>query len=183
MSSLRLVILILITRGSAWLDYAKQQWEQPIPGGLLNDEPGGKVIDGNWTGISHDLQISNNPAYAMHGQEVDLALNGSMTYDSQQASEAAYHFVADRQASLNLTQLRSRQIDSFTSDYALYWFDYSIGYNTIFAELGNNQSSVQAIDLVRGAARLQNETGALLLPGLMIRHRTLKTARLCTTIL
>ena len=94
----------------------------------------------------------------MHGEEVDLALNGSLQYNSQLASEAANHFVADWQSSLNLTQLQSRQIDSFTSDYALYWFDYLIGYNTIFAELGNNQSSVQSIDLVRGAARLQNKT-------------------------
>jgi hypothetical protein len=49
-------------------------------------------------------------------------------------------------------------IHSFTSDYALYWFDYAGGYDTIFAEFGSNQSTPLTIALVRGAATMQNKT-------------------------
>jgi hypothetical protein len=54
--------------------------------------------------------------------------------------------------------LETHSINSFTSDYALYWFDYLGGYDTIFAEFGSNQSVNQAIALTRGAAYLQNKT-------------------------
>ena len=48
----------------------------------------------------------------------------------------------------------------FTSDYALYWFDYLAGYDAIFAELGGNRgtdSKIQQIALCRGAAKVQNK--------------------------
>ena len=48
----------------------------------------------------------------------------------------------------------------FTSDYALYWFDYEAGYSTIFTEIGNNETmngKIEAIDLCRGAATAQNK--------------------------
>ena len=46
----------------------------------------------------------------------------------------------------------------FTSDYVFYWWDYQIGYDTIFAELGWNNTVAQEIGLVRGAANLQNKS-------------------------
>jgi hypothetical protein len=45
----------------------------------------------------------------------------------------------------------------FTSDYALYWYDYEAGYNTVFAEFGMNYSRQLNIALVRGAATVQNK--------------------------
>jgi hypothetical protein len=42
----------------------------------------------------------------------------------------------------------------FTSDYALYWFDYKSGYDVVFAQLGWNESITQNIALTRGAANL-----------------------------
>jgi hypothetical protein len=45
----------------------------------------------------------------------------------------------------------------FTSDYALYWYDYEAGYDTVFAEFGWNYSRQLNIDLCRGAATLQNK--------------------------
>src|SRR5208337_400154 len=114
----------------SWLDYAKEQWGNHFLGVYLDDEPGGQIIDANWTGISRQLEISNLPAYYSHGQGINLALNGSDPYDSNQGTDVAIHFVSDWQAELNLSQLQSRSINSFTSDYALYWFDYLVGYNT-----------------------------------------------------
>jgi hypothetical protein len=45
----------------------------------------------------------------------------------------------------------------FTSDYVLPWWDYQIGYDTVFAQLGWNNTVSQEIGLVRGAANLQNK--------------------------
>ena len=45
----------------------------------------------------------------------------------------------------------------FIGDYALHWFDYKAGYDTVLAELGWNFSTPQQIALVRGAANLQGK--------------------------
>ncbi len=45
----------------------------------------------------------------------------------------------------------------FTSDYALYWFDYLAGYDAVFAQLGWNYSRQLNIALCRGAATVQNK--------------------------
>ena len=45
----------------------------------------------------------------------------------------------------------------FTSDYALYWFDYLVGYDVILAQFGWNHTIEQDIAAVRGAANLQNK--------------------------
>jgi hypothetical protein len=45
----------------------------------------------------------------------------------------------------------------FTSDYALYWFDYRAGYDTILTEFGWNQSRQLNVALCRGAATMQNK--------------------------
>lgn len=141
-----------------WLDYAKQQWGSHFLGVYLHDEPGGIVIDANWTGYYEQLSIRNSSIYYQHQPEISLAMNGTLPLDNSQLNEAAYHFVSSLQNDSGLNELKSRSINAFTSDYALYWFDYLGGYNTIFAELGSNQSATQAIDMVRGAADLQNKT-------------------------
>jgi hypothetical protein len=138
-----------------WLDYAKQQWGSRFLGVYLNDEPGGQIIDYNWTGVFSQLKIRNASEYYSHTPDMDLALNGSLPIDN---NAAAYHFVNIVKTGLGLSELQSRSINSFTSDYALYWFDYLGGFDTLFAELGSNQSSTQTIALARGAARMQNKT-------------------------
>jgi hypothetical protein len=45
----------------------------------------------------------------------------------------------------------------FTSDYALYWFDYKAGYDVVFAEFGWNYSRTLNVALCRGAAKMQNK--------------------------
>ena len=46
----------------------------------------------------------------------------------------------------------------FTSDYALYWFDYQGGYDNVFAELFGMQTDAQTLALVRGAADMQDKS-------------------------
>ena len=53
--------------------------------------------------------------------------------------------------------LQNAGIKTFTSDYVLYWFDYLGGYDVMLAQFGWNNSYIQDIALVRGAARMQNK--------------------------
>jgi hypothetical protein len=45
----------------------------------------------------------------------------------------------------------------FTSDYALYWFDYKAGYDVVLAQLGWNYSRQLNIALCRGAATVMDK--------------------------
>ncbi|MCW4014803.1 MAG: hypothetical protein NWF06_00355 [Candidatus Bathyarchaeota archaeon] len=49
------------------------------------------------------------------------------------------------------------EVNIFTSDFALYWWDYQIGYDIVLAQLGWNHTLAQDIALVRGAAQTQNK--------------------------
>ena len=139
-----------------WLDFAKQQWGNQFLGVYLSDEPGGSVIDANWTGYFTQIRLRNVSQYYLHEPAIDLALNSSLPIDNDQA---ASHFVNGVASGFGfgLEKLKAHSIKAFTSDYALYWFDYLSGYNTLFAEFGSNQSINQAIALVRGAAKLQSK--------------------------
>jgi hypothetical protein len=64
-------------------------------------------------------------------------------------------FVDDLQGKLEY--LHEKSITTFTSDYALYWFDYLSGYDVVMAQIGWNHTIEQDIALVRGAANLQNK--------------------------
>lgn len=139
----------------SWLDYAKQTWGRRFLGLYIYDEPGGRTIDANLTREFNQLKIFNASAYYAHEPGISLELNGTLPMNN---TDAAYHFVSILGKGLGLNQLKNRSISSYTSDYALYWFDYQIGYDTIFAELGSNQSIPLTIDLARGAARMQNKT-------------------------
>lgn len=51
----------------------------------------------------------------------------------------------------------------FTSDYALYWFDYRAGYDVVLAQIGWNNSFSQNIALIRGAANVQGKEWGIIL--------------------
>ena len=53
--------------------------------------------------------------------------------------------------------LNDKGVPVFTSDFALYHYDYLAGYNTVFAELGWNNSRTREIALCRGAANMQKK--------------------------
>jgi hypothetical protein len=116
-----------------WLENAKERWGDKFLGVYLYDEPGGRQIDeGQWDrGSVLKAVFSNVSDYA----------------------DAANRFVTSISSSWSMQDLKNFSIPVFTSDYALYWFDYMAGYDTIFAELGLNHSRTQQIALCRGAAR------------------------------
>ena len=118
----------------SWLKTAKQQWGDKFLGVYYYDEPAGNWLDyENWNFIFR--QISN------------------ATYDT-----VAEFYTGSLQKEGGYKQLKDNSIPAVTSDYALYWFDYLMGYDVIFAHLGWNHTLEQDIALVRGAANLQNKS-------------------------
>ncbi len=114
-----------------WLDTAKQRWGDKFLGVYLQDELGGKQIEGNST---------------------QKAVLKAANY-----SDAAKQYVKTIGSYNSTVDARSRGIPIFISDFALYWFDYLAGYDTVFAELGWNASTARQIALVRGAADMQEK--------------------------
>ena len=142
-----------------WLDYARNRWGEKFLGIYFFDEPGGIQLDVDWD------------FYFRHIKEVDPEFyNDIKAYIETENYTAVRdyelvknNYVFNLQHHVQLEILNEKSIKAFTSDYALYWFDYISGYDTIFAQLGWNQDSRLHIDLCRGAANvLQKEWGTII---------------------
>ena len=143
-----------------WLNLAKQRWGDRFLGVYYYDEPGGIQLDYNWAHFFERIKQLNSTLYQIHAAAIDRIINGSLprSYD-----EAAKIYVNALETDSGLKALKTRLITAFTSDYALYWFDYLGGYDVVLAQFGWNYSLVQNIALIRGAARMQNKSwGAII---------------------
>jgi hypothetical protein len=110
---------------------ATERWGNKFLGAYVFDEAGGKQID-----LFEPTAASakNNSDAA---QEFVNAIDNALTE------------VTDYYGTPNMKL--------FTSDYALYWYDYVGGYDTVFGEFAGNHSRQLAIALCRGAAQTQNK--------------------------
>src|SRR3990170_3924478 len=125
---------------TGWLEYAQRTWGERLLGFYAYDEPAGRQLDLN------ESRIGNTPPSSY--------------------VDAAYQFESNMSGQLNYfnNYLNSTHYQLFTSDYALYWFDYKSGYDAIFAEFGWNYSRQLNVALCRGAATVQNKDwGAIML--------------------
>lgn len=120
-------------RNGTWIETAKKTWGDRFFGFYAYDELGGWQID---------------------MQELRIVVAEPSNY-----SEAASRFVSEEKRYLNMfARFRNTtQFNLYSSDYALYWYDYESGYDTIFAEFGWNYSRLLNIALCRGAANMHGK--------------------------
>lgn len=111
-----------------WLTTAKTRWGDKFLGIHLHDELGGKQIDEH--------------RYVQNASNYQDAANQFVSYI---ASFGSVQFS------------KNNNIPLFMSDYALCWWDYLGGYDTLFVELGWNISTVNQIAFCRGAAKMQGK--------------------------
>src|SRR3990170_4194053 len=119
---------------SKWIENAKAKWGNHFLGLYVHDEVGGTQVD------------RFEPARAVR--------------EADNYTDARNQFIDMVNYSLNwvienFTSVENLQF--YTSDYALYWFDYKAGYDVIFAEFGWNYSREMNAALCRGAATAQNK--------------------------
>jgi len=116
-----------------WLEEAKAKWENRFLGFYAYDEAGGWQLD---------------------LQDIRLVI------EADNYTDAANQFVDRMNRILDWytrSYNNSTKYPLFTSDYALYWFDYKSGYDIVFAELGWNYSRQLNVALCRGAATMQGK--------------------------
>ncbi len=110
----------------------------------LTYHPDGSVRDETGQSVKDQGNISQFQTY----QEIYSSL------PIQTYSDIADLYIKNQQNNLDLFDSSSSPVRLFTSDYALYWWDYQVGYDVVFAQLGWNNSVAQEVGLVRGAANL-----------------------------
>jgi hypothetical protein len=121
-----------------WVNTTRYRWGDSFLGVYYYDEAGGQQIDCNWR--------ENN------------VLHWNVTVDERDYNQIAYLFNMGFQRDEGFQFAKSESPALFISDYALYWWDYMVGYDVVFAQAGWNHSLAQSIGLVRGAARLQGKS-------------------------
>jgi hypothetical protein len=116
-----------------------KQWGDKFLGAYIFDEVGGKQLD----------YAPGTPLY------LDKPVKQASDY-----SDAAQQFVHVLHSALasytGPAYYNAPTLQTFTSDYALYWFDYLFGYNVVLGEFVGNQSRQLAASLCRGAANVQH---------------------------
>jgi hypothetical protein len=123
-----------------------------IDSGTYTYLPDGTVLDKNGALTTEGGSISQFTPYAGL-----LKSNPLGDY-----AETADTFLRIKEKGLDSVRTNQSDLNVFTSDYALYWFDYQIGYDTVLAQFVGNESRDRHIALCRGAAEtLGKDWGAI----------------------
>ncbi|MCW4045658.1 MAG: hypothetical protein NWE94_09105 [Candidatus Bathyarchaeota archaeon] len=118
---------------TGWLQNATAKWGNKFLGFYIYDEIGGRQLDiYQWRPV----------------------------WKADNYTHASEQFVSNITMYLNRVgrnHPETANLQRYTSDYALYWFDYKSGYDVVFAEFGWNYSRQLNVALCRGAATAQNK--------------------------
>lgn len=117
--------------------------------------PDDYVLDYSPDGEVKKLAFPDYHVVPLDGPEVFSHEEALALHPFQTCGDVATFFIDAYQDRLDCPKNNSLQ--TFTSDYALHWFDYQAGYDVVLAQLGWNHTLAQDIALVRGAARLQDK--------------------------
>jgi hypothetical protein len=129
----------------------------------------GTIIESTDQGTATYYQNGSITFTARNGSTQVSDFNQLESYESlwnsrplKTPDEVADRFIAENKGPVEwLHSQTSSKV--FTSDYALYWFDYQCGYDVVLAQFGWNHTTALDMGLVRGAATLQNKDwGAIL---------------------
>ena len=127
-----------------WVNATQERLGDMFLGVYYYDEPGGIQLDYNWQNNSNTIV----PNFANTTRNYDLA---------------AKTYISNFQNYPNFKALKNMSVTAFTSDYALYWFDYKAGFDVVLTQFGWNHSLIKEIDLSRAAAQIQNKSwGAII---------------------
>ena len=127
---------------STWFTTAKEQYGDKLLGIYFYDEPAGSQL-------AESINFTSNNVFnatAAPSSYQDYANWFLRIWTQGDGVPEAANFTHGLGSSL------------FTSDYALYWFDYKLGFDTVLAQFGWNDSRPLQISQVRGAAEAQNKT-------------------------
>ena len=143
----------------SWVEAAKPKYGDHFLGVYYDDEPGGFTLDWDWREFfanysSYFSGSGNSTLHKIYAKIVEANTSGIVppNYDLE-----AEYFAELLGITFNHTNRKPPEIPTFTSDYALYWFDYLGGYDALLAQIGWNHTYAQDIALVKGAARLQGK--------------------------
>lgn len=140
-----------------WVLDAKPRWGERFLGLYAFDEPGGRQLD------NASLKIVKDKDWlaANYTEAADKYVNTTFIY--------LHHMIEDQMCGL--------QLPLFTSDYALYWFDYKAQYDVVFAEFGWNYSRELNVALCRGAANVQNREWGVMITWTYTKEPYLESGR------
>jgi hypothetical protein len=123
-----------------WVADAKIRWKQHFLGLYTFDEPGGRQLD--------------NATYKVFNETPTNYTDAENKYVNQ-LNNILEHIKGD--------PIYAGDLTLFTSDYALYWFDYRGGYDVVFAQFGWNYSRQLNVALCRGAATSQDKEWGIMM--------------------
>jgi len=121
-----------------WIQTAKSRWGDRFLGFYAFDEVGGRQLD----------------RVRLTVREADNFTDASNKFDLE---------IGKRLNWFTRTYPSSARPTIFTSDYALYWFDYKAGYDVLLAQFGWNYSRQLNVALCRGAAAVQNKSWGVII--------------------